>query len=121
MSVFRLEDVPVPNVPAIVLVVGTHGKASICHKAPTPAVPVVMGTPGPQLVYLKSELAELVPPGVVTKILTSPATWAGVAAVRDVSDTTVTLVAAVPPKLTAVAPVKRLPVNVTAVPPAVTP
>ena len=121
MAVLKLDSVPLPNTPAIVALAGTRGKASICHKAPVPPVPVVSGTPGPQLVYLNNVLAALVPLGVVIKTLTSPAACAGVVAVKDVSDTTVILVAAVPPKLTAVAPVKLLPVNVTAVPPTVTP
>jgi hypothetical protein len=59
--------------------------------------------------------------GLVTTTLTAPAAWAGVVAVREVLLTTVTPVAAVPPKLT-VAPVAKLvPVIVTAVPPAVGP
>jgi hypothetical protein len=63
----------------------------------------------------------LVPLGVVTTTLTAPAAWAGVVAVIEVALTTVTPVAAVPPKVTEVAPIKSVPVIVTAVPPAIGP
>jgi hypothetical protein len=63
----------------------------------------------------------LVPPVAVTSTLAVPAEWAGVTAVIDVDETTVTLVAAAPPIVTAVAPVKPVPVMVTGVPPAVVP
>jgi hypothetical protein len=65
-------------------------------------------------------LAALVPPAVVTSTLAVPAP-AGVTAVIEVDETTVTLVAAVPPIVTPVAPVKPVPVIVTDVPPAVGP
>ena len=52
-----------------------------------------------------------VPPGVVTCTFTAPAAWAGVVAVIEVALFTVKLVAAVPPKVTAVAPVKLVPVD----------
>ena len=61
------------------------------------------------------------PPSVVTTISTAPAAWAGVVAVIDVALFTVTPVAAAPPIVTPVAPVKSLPVMVTGVPPAVMP
>ena len=65
--------------------------------------------------------AALVPPGVVTVTWTvSASSTAGDTAVIDVSSLTVKLVA-VPPKLTAVAPVKAIPVIVTDVPPATGP
>ncbi len=67
-----------------------------------------------------AEVAE-VPPGVVTVTSTAPAVPAGAVAVREVADTTVKPVAAVDPKVTAVAPVKPVPVTVTLVPPAVGP
>ena len=58
---------------------------------------------------------------LVTTTLTAPAACAGVVAVIDVLLTTVTPVAAVPPRLT-VAPVRKpVPVIVTGVPPAVVP
>jgi len=52
-----------------------------------------------------------VPPGVVT--LTFPEAPAATTAVMLVAETTLKEVAAVPPKLTAVAPVKSVPVKVT--------
>ena len=70
---------------------------------------------------MKSELAALLPLGLVTTTLTAPADLAGVVAVREVVLTTVTFVAGVPPKVTPVAPVKFVPVIVTEVPPSVVP
>ena len=67
------------------------------------------------------EPVALVPSGVVTVTLTLPKEPAGEAAVICVAFTTVTFVAAVPSKLTAVAPVKPVPVIVTVVPPVVLP
>ena len=58
---------------------------------------------------------------MVTTTFTAPAACAGVIAVMVVALTTTTLVAAVPPNVTAVAPVKLVPVMVTLVPPAVGP
>ena len=55
-----------------------------------------------------------VPPGVVT--LTFPEVPAATTAVMLVAETTLKEVAAVPPKLTAVAPVKSVPVKVTVAP-----
>ena len=60
------------------------------------------------------------PAGVVTVTSTVPVP-AGLSAVIEVSLTTVTFVAAVVPKSTAVAPVKLVPVIVTNVPPACEP
>ena len=65
--------------------------------------------------------AALVPAGVVTSTLLAPAVPAGVVQVMVVELTTTLFVAAVPPKVTFVAPVKPVPVSVTAVPPAVRP
>jgi hypothetical protein len=56
-----------------------------------------------------------VPPGVVTVTSTVPDP-AGATAVMDVADTTLKEVAAVEPNLTAVAPVRFVPVTVTEVP-----
>ena len=70
---------------------------------------------------MKSELAALLPLGLVTTTLTAPAELAGVVAVREVALTTVKFVAGVPPKVTLVAPVKFVPVIVTVVPPSVVP
>ena len=63
----------------------------------------------------------LVPPGVVTVMLATPADLAGEVAVIWVSLTTVKLLAGVPPKETSVAPVKPEPVIVTVAPPATDP
>ena len=60
----------------------------------------------------------MVPPGVVTSTLAAPALPDGVVAVIEVALTTVTPVAAVPPRVTAVASVKPVPVMVTDCPPA---
>ena len=57
----------------------------------------------------------------MTRTLAAPAVRAGVTAVIEVADTTVTEVAAAPPIVTPVAPVKLVPVIVTEVPPAVGP
>ena len=62
--------------------------------------------------------AEFVPPGVVTNTLAVPALPAGVMAVIEVALLTVNEVAALPPIVTAVAPVKPVPVIVTDCPPA---
>ena len=70
---------------------------------------------------MNNVLAALVPSGVVTKTLAVPALPAGVVAVMLVELTTVTLVAAVPPRAIAVAPVKLAPVMVMVVPPACEP
>ena len=70
---------------------------------------------------MKSVFAALVPPGVVTSTLLAPAVPAGVVQVMVVALTTTLFVTAVPPKVTPVAPVKPVPVSVTAVPPAMLP
>ncbi len=62
-----------------------------------------------------------VPPGVVTATVTAPAGLAGVVAVICVALLTVTDVAAVPSKVTAVAPVRLVPLMTTLVPPAAGP
>jgi hypothetical protein len=67
-------------------------------------------------VYLSPAADVDVPPGVVTSTSTCPTVkLAGVVAVISVSPTTVKLVAAVPPMVTEVAPVKPVPVMVIAV------
>ena len=66
-------------------------------------------------------MAEFVPPGVVTSTLADPALPTGVVAVMVVAFTTVTAVAAVPPIVTTVAPVKPEPVMVNDCPPASAP
>ncbi len=62
-----------------------------------------------------------VPPAVVTETVTAPAACAGAVAVICVALLTVKLVAGVLPKVTAVAPVRFVPVIVTLVPPVVGP
>jgi len=63
-------------------------------------------------------LVALVPAAVVTVTSTVPADPAGDSAVIDVAETTVKLFAATEPNLTALAPVKPVPVIVTFVEPA---
>ena len=65
--------------------------------------------------------ADAVPPAVVTAIVFAPIKPVGVFAVMVVALTTTTLVAAVPPIVTLLAPVKLVPVIVIAVPPLVEP
>ena len=67
------------------------------------------------------ELVALVPSAVTTVISTTPADPAGEVAVIWLAELTVKLVAFVLPNLTAVAPVKLVPVMVMLVPPAVGP
>jgi len=67
-----------------------------------------------------ADVAE-VPPGVATVMSTVLAPAAGETAVIDVAELTVKLAAGVAPKLTAVVPVKFVPVIATGVPPAVGP
>jgi hypothetical protein len=75
---------------------------------------------GATYVYWSLVLVALVPPGVVTVMSTVPAAPAG--AVAEIwLDLLTTNVAAVPPKLTPVAPVKPVPLIVTVVPPVVGP
>jgi hypothetical protein len=72
-------------------------------------------------VKVSAELVVDVPPVVVTVTSTLPALPDGDVAVIWVSESTLKLVAAVPPKATADVPVKWLPVIVTDVPPPVGP
>src|SRR5438445_7858527 len=58
---------------------------------------------------------------MATTTFTAPAAWAAVVAVSEVLLTTVTLVAAVPPRLTVAPAAKPVPVRVTAVPPLLVP
>jgi hypothetical protein len=66
-------------------------------------------------------LVALVPPEVVTVMSTGPAEPAGAVAVMELALLIVNDVAVAAPNLTAVAPVKFVPVMVTLVPPAVGP
>ena len=73
--------------------------------------------------YVNAFVKVAVPYGVVTATLFAPTVPAGVTAVTLVDEITTTLVAATPPTVTLVAPVKLVPVTVIviAVPPAVVP
>jgi hypothetical protein len=72
-------------------------------------------------VNLSAELVVEVPADVVTVTSTAPVDPAGALAVSEVAELTLNEVAATEPNLTAVAPVKPVPVTVTEVPPAVGP
>lgn len=83
------------------------------------AVPLTVKLGATVAAYVKVSLL-LAPPGVVTVNLTAPLP-AGEIAVICVEEFTVKLVAAVLPKLTAVAPLRLVPDRVTEVPPAAGP
>ena len=103
------EVAPLKSVPVIVTDV---------PPATGPLLGLTLVTVGaPMNVNWSFALVALVPPIVVTVMSTVPAAWAGEVAVMDVALLTVKLVAAVPPKLTALAPVNPVPVIVTDVPP----
>ena len=72
---------------------------------------------GPMKVKTSARLVALVPPTVVTVTSTAPAACAGEVAVIWFALFTVNVVAAVAPKLTALAPVKFVPAITTLVPP----
>jgi hypothetical protein len=84
-------------------------------------IPVTAGRDAATKVNWSADEVVEVPLGVVTVMSTVPAARAGDVAVIWLSERTVKLLAAVPPKETALAPVKLLPVMVTTVPPAVVP
>ncbi|OLP47167.1 hypothetical protein BJF91_10780 [Allorhizobium taibaishanense] len=71
--------------------------------------------------YVKLLVSVPEPEDVVTATFFVPAVPAGVTAVIRVAETTLKLVAACPPIVTAVAPVKAVPVMVIVVPPTVEP
>jgi hypothetical protein len=72
-------------------------------------------------VYVYAFVPVAVPPGVVITMVTNPNAWAGAVAVICVSLTTVRAVAAVPPRVTPVVPIRFVPVIVTLLPPAIGP
>ena len=78
--------------------------------------PVIVGMAAGTEVNWSAALITLVPPGVTTVTSTVPEP-AGEVAVIDVAEIAITLVALAAPNLTAVAPVKLVPVMVTVVPP----
>ena len=86
-------------------------------KVPTAVMEVAGKAEGELVSWFTAE----VPPVVVTRTSTVAADSAGEVAVMEVALFTVKLVAATVPNLTALAPVKLVPVMVTAVPPAVLP
>ena len=85
---------------------------------PVAGVNVVMVGAGVTYLYLVADVTE--PPGVVTLMVTVPAVSAGVLTTIFVAASDVT-VAALPPKVTAVAPLRWVPLMVTTVPPVVEP
>jgi hypothetical protein len=85
-----------------------------------PAFGLTPATVGVSLKWSFVEIA-LVPDGTVTVTSTVAAVCAGDTAVIEVDEFTVKLLAAVAPNMTALAPVKFVPVIVTAVPPAAEP
>ena len=76
---------------------------------------------GSGVMYVNALESIAVPPAVVTATLLAPAVPAGVFAVMEVLDTTTTFVAATPPTVTLLAPVKLVPVMEIVVPPSVVP
>jgi hypothetical protein len=71
--------------------------------------------------YVKPLVSVAEPPGVVKTTFTAPAACAGATTVTEVALTLVKVVPAEPSKVTAVVPVRFVPVIVTVVPPAVGP
>jgi hypothetical protein len=69
----------------------------------------------------KVKLVVIVPPGVTTAMVTLPGARGGVTAVIWVAELTTKEVALTPPNVTAVVPMKLVPVIITDVPPAVVP
>ena len=103
---------PVKPVPVIVMA---------APPAKEPLVGEILVTVG-TAIKVNKVLAALVPPGVVvTSTLAVPAVPAGVVAVILVELPTITLVAGTPLMVTAVAPVKLIPVMAMVVPPATGP
>ena len=104
---------PVKPVPVMVTAVAPAG---------TPTTGLTAVTVGAaSYVNWSAEPMALVPLGVVTVTSTAPREPAGETAVIWVEELTAYDVAAVEPKLTALAPMKLVPVTVTDVPPVVTP
>ena len=129
-----------PVVPMIVVAFTTFNAVTATPPIVTPVTPVkfvpvmVTGVPpacGPiagttfvtvgAAMYVKREFAGLVPLGVVTTTLRAPAVPAGVVQMRLVAVMELKPVAAAPPMVTPVAPVRFVPLIVTTVPPAAGP
>ena len=103
---------PVKFVPVMVIVV---------PPVVGPDVGVTLLIVGSRTMYVNALVLVAVPPAVVTATLLAPAVPAGVLAVTEVLDTTTMFVAAMPPTVTLVAPVKLVPAIVMVVPPVVGP
>ena len=86
-----------------------------------PEVGLTLVIVGNGTTYVNTLFNEIVPPGVVTETFLAPAVEAGVTAVILPALTTTTLVAAMPPTITLVAPVKLVPVMEINVPPIIVP
>jgi hypothetical protein len=109
------EVAPVKFVPVIV----TEVPPRVDPVAGDTAVTVVAEVGG--VTYVNIVFAGFVPPAFVTRTLAVPGLPAGVVAVIEVALTTDTPLAAAPPIVTEVAPVKFVPVIVTELPPRVVP
>src|ERR1019366_6541354 len=81
--------------------------------------PVTVGAGGSENENWSAVVVALVPPGVVTVTSTVPTGSTGAAAVIEVSELTMNELAGAEPKVTALAPVRSVPVIVTEVPPTV--
>ena len=103
---------PVKFVPVIVIAV---------PPANTPVFGFTELIVGAGTTYVNAPAEVAVPPAVVTATVCAPAVPAGVTAVIEVALATTTLVAATPPTVTLLAPVKFVPVIVMAVPPEIKP
>jgi len=84
-------------------------------------IPLTVGRGTAVKVKWSAVTAALVPPGAVTFTSTVPAEWVGLTIVSVEPFTTFMPVPDVPPNVTAVAPVKPVPLIVTEVPPAADP
>jgi hypothetical protein len=125
-DVEEFTDTPVAEAPPTVTVVAPATKFEPVTVIPVPpAVGPMLGdtcvTVGGAR-YVNALPSDPVPPLVVTATVAAPAEPAGVTAVSDVAEVTLTLEAAAPPTVTVVAPTtKFVPATVTAVPPDVGP
>lgn len=106
---------PVNPEPVIVTAVVPSAAPRLTDRA------LIVGAVQEPSVYVKALLNAVVPLALVTDIEPTPADPGGVTKVKDESLTTAKLVAAVPPTLTPVVPVKLPPDTVMVVPPVVDP
>lgn len=123
VSEFTVKDVPavLPKLTAVAPVNPAPVIVTVVPPAKSPVVgeiPVTVGGIG-AAVYVNAKTSE--PPGPVIVATMAPAAWAGERAVIWVSEFTVKDVAEVTPNVTAVTPVKPVPVIITVVPPATGP